>query len=54
MAMLLACLAINLIHDALDLGPDFLEPDLGGLVDVVLLGAAILVAGLSDHEYFLG
>jgi hypothetical protein len=53
-AMLLACLAINFVHDALDLGPDFLEPDFGGLVDLVLLGAAILLTGLSDREYFLG
>jgi hypothetical protein len=53
-AMLLACLAINFVHDALRLGPDFLEPDLGGLIDLALLGAAILLAGLSDREYFLG
>lgn len=52
--MLLTCLAINGIHDFLHLGPDFLEPDLGGLVDLALLGAAILLTGLSDREYFLG
>jgi hypothetical protein len=52
--MLLACLAINVVHDALRLGPDFLEPDFGGLVDLALLGAAILLTGLSDREYFLG
>ncbi len=52
--MLLACIAINLVHDALGLGPNFLEPNLGGLVDLALLGAAILLTGLSDREYFLG
>ncbi len=53
-AMLLACFAINIVHDALGLGPDFLEPDFGGLIDLALLGAAILLTGLSDREYFLG
>lgn len=52
--MLLACLAINLVHDALRLGPDFLEPNVGGLADLALLSAAILLTGLSDPEYFLG
>jgi len=52
--MLLACLAVNIVHDALRLGPDFLEPDFGGLIDLALLGAAILLSGLSDREYFLG
>lgn len=52
--MLLACLAINAVHDALHLGPHFLEPDFGGLVDLALLGAAILLTGMSDREYFLG
>jgi hypothetical protein len=50
--MILACLAINAVHDALRLGPKFMELDLGGLIDFVLLGIAIVLTGLSDREYF--
>jgi hypothetical protein len=52
--MILACLAINAVHDALRLGSKFMELDLGGLIDFALLGIAIVLTGLSDREYFLG
>jgi len=53
-AMILACLAINAVHDTLRLGSEFMELDLGGLIDLALLGTGILFLGLSDREYFLG
>jgi hypothetical protein len=52
--MFLGCLLAVAVHRALGLGSNFVEFDLGGLVDLALLAAAILLTGLSDREYFLG
>lgn len=42
------------VHAALNLGPDFLGPGIGGAIDLVLIVAAGLLISLSDREAFWG
>jgi hypothetical protein len=41
-------------HAALDLGPEFLGPGIGGMIDLVLILVAGLLFSLSDREAFWG
>jgi len=52
LALVLTSFGAATVHSALGLGSDFLELGPTGLVDVVLLVGAVMLASLVDREFF--